>query len=142
MLPRTKHDTIRQLQAGEGGNKKKKTLLLGRGVTSGAGASVLQVKAQRTLTAEGASRVHAPGAQGARAAAALVHVCEFNDKLFKFSDPMRSSSGAAENSPWLQVGPVQNCWQRQVNRWPWLLAHIPPFTQGLEAQGFPADGER
>lgn len=42
--------------------------------TSGAGASGFQVKAERTLAVEGASRVHARGSGGAGLLLALVHV--------------------------------------------------------------------
>lgn len=48
-----------------------------RGLTSGAGASILQVKAQWTFAAERASCVHTPGAHGAGAAHTLIHVWTF-----------------------------------------------------------------
>lgn len=41
---------------------------------SGAGASILQVKAEWTFAAERALCVHAPGAHGAGAAHTLIHV--------------------------------------------------------------------
>lgn len=96
-------------------NKKNKNASCGGCVTSGAGASVLQVKAQRTLAAEGASCVRAAGAQGTGAAAALVHVCHVWGKCDASSRviDLLADSGRAEersrSSPWLQVGPVQDC---------------------------------
>lgn len=42
--------------------------------TSGAGASVFQVEAKRALAVEGASRVHAIGADGAGVLLALIHI--------------------------------------------------------------------
>lgn len=75
----------------------QKRFLLGA-VTSGAGASVLQVKAQRTLAAEGASCVHTPGAHRAGSAAALVHVCACGKRpmRYKGSLPLTFSGRAEE----------------------------------------------
>lgn len=42
--------------------------------TSGAGATVFQVEAERALAVEGASRVHAAGPDGAGVLRALIHI--------------------------------------------------------------------
>lgn len=49
-------------------------VMLERICTSGAGTSILQVKAERTFTAEGPSGVHAPGTNGAGIPLTLIHI--------------------------------------------------------------------
>lgn len=61
-----------------------------RGLTSGAGASILQVKAEWTFAAERALCVHAPGAHGAGAAHTLIHVWTFK-KIIIFKGPLLNS---------------------------------------------------
>lgn len=53
------------------------SVMLERICTSGAGTSVLQVKAERTFTAEGPPGVHAPGTNGAGIPLTLIHIWKF-----------------------------------------------------------------